>query len=162
MAPPCRSLDIMPRTLDALQASAFQEAFGARQIKASGHFLDLPEGLAGHRRKFITCFLPDVPRGGLRRLGSFSEADVAEDKAAIIQEEVEEAREAAEEAEEEAGEAEEAELIVVGIATVFTGVAWYTTYVTWQMYQRWLNMKKRTALCVGAARAANAVTERGA
>lgn len=26
---------------------------------------------------------------------------------------------------------------------------------------RWLNMKKRTALCVGAARAANAVSERG-
>ena len=35
-------------------------------------------------------------------------------------------------------------------------VAWYSTYLSWQVYLRWLKMKKRTALCVGAARAASA------
>lgn len=34
--------------------------------------------------------------------------------------------------------------------------------LSFAMLARWLNMKKRTALCVGAARAANAVSERGA
>ncbi|CAK8995109.1 unnamed protein product [Durusdinium trenchii] len=109
----------------------------------------------------LASFLPELQQGVLSRArSSFSEAKAAAEKAAIIQDQVEQAQEAAEEAEEEAEAAEEAELIVVGIATVFAGVAWYTTYLTWQMYQRWLNMKKRTALCVGAARAANAVSER--
>ncbi|CAJ1397189.1 unnamed protein product [Effrenium voratum] len=137
--------------INALESSlAAKVAFpGKAQALA---FLD-----SGDRHSIAISFLDVRPRGLLTPL-SFDESNEAEDKAALVASKVEQAAEAADEAEVQAEAAEEAELIVVGIATVFAGVAWYTTYVTWQTYQRWLNMKKRAALCVGAARAANAVS----
>mmetsp|Transcript_114253 Transcript_114253/g.271980 ORF Transcript_114253/g.271980 Transcript_114253/m.271980 type:complete len:163 (+) Transcript_114253:56-544(+) len=132
-----------------LESLAAKVAFPKAQALA---FLD-----SGDRHSIAISFLDVRPRGLLTPL-SFDESNEAEDKAALVASKVEQAAEAADEAEVQAEAAEEAELIVVGIATVFAGVAWYTTYVTWQTYQRWLNMKKRAALCVGAARAANAVS----
>ncbi|CAJ1341505.1 unnamed protein product [Effrenium voratum] len=135
--------------LGETETSPEQVAFPKAQALA---FLD-----SGDRHSIAISFLDVRPRGLLTPL-SFDESNEAEDKAALVASKVEQAAEAADEAEVQAEAAEEAELIVVGIATVFAGVAWYTTYVTWQTYQRWLNMKKRAALCVGAARAANAVS----
>ncbi|CAE7266930.1 unnamed protein product [Symbiodinium pilosum] len=133
---------------------------GPRRVRTQSGVFFGNEILAGPGASAVphrcsAAFLPELAPSRLRPT-SFSEASDAADRAKLIQAEVESARDAAESAEEEAEAAEHAELLVVGLATIFAGLAWFTTFKTWQLYQRWLAMKRRKALCVGAARAAAA------
>ncbi|CAE7434655.1 PDS [Symbiodinium natans] len=143
--------------LDALPSCPPRHVRG----QACGFLGDIPAG-PGSLPRHTTSFLPDLDPGRLIRLRhptSFSEAENAADRAQLLQAEVEAAKDAADTAEEEAEAAEHAELLVVGLATIFAGLAWFTTYKTWQLYQRWIAMKRRKALCVGAARAAAAASQ---
>lgn len=165
---------IHPATLFECRQTAAAAQAGHRALEASSFLSDVPEfapaslhQLQSSRKDLSFLGEAELSRGASTAFSGVeeaptpelaAEAHVASDHAKILQEEVSEARAEAKHAVDNAEFAEEGEnIVLVLIGLNAAGMVW-VTYYTWTAFRSWLDLKRRAALCVGAARAADAAS----